>query len=316
MKILHALRFVICGAFVLGATLLCACDGGAADSRAARALFVSELQWKEDQPWFGGWSGLELSADGGHFHAISDRGYQVSGRIERKDGQLVGVAIEHSAQLRGRRKNNICPEPKGTRDAEGLALGDDQTLFVSFESGAHHVIAIDSSGEIRGLPCHRDFPHYDYNGSLEALALDAQGNLYALPESLLQGRPGFPLYRFDGEQWHIVAHIAQQGDYVPVGADFGPQGYLYVLERQFIGIGFLSRVRRFDLTVGDLTMGANAATPLEGETLLQTLPGERDNLEAIAVWQDPEGRTRLTMLSDDNFRLVQVTEFVEYVVQP
>ncbi|WP_299349376.1 hypothetical protein [uncultured Shimia sp.] len=36
----------------------------------------------------------------------------------------------------------------------------------------------------------------------------------------------------------------------PVGADFGPDGRLFILERGFNGVGFRSRVRRFDVTEG------------------------------------------------------------------
>lgn len=41
-----------------------------------------------------------------------------------------------------------------------------------------------------------------------------------------------------------------------------------------------------------------------------------DNLEGISVWQDPDGRIRLTMISDDNFMVFQRTEIVEYAVDP
>ena len=39
-----------------------------------------------------------------------------------------------------------------------------------------------------------------------------------------------------------------------------------------------------------------------------------DNLEGLAVWRDDSGAIRLTMISDDNFNLLQRTELVEYAV--
>ena len=42
--------------------------------------------------------------------------------------------------------------------------------------------------------------------------------------------------------------------------------------------------------------------------------GEHDNLEGIAVWRDRNGDIRITMISDDNYRAFQRTEFVEYRV--
>jgi hypothetical protein len=48
--------------------------------------------------------------------------------------------------------------------------------------------------------------------------------------------------------------------------------------------------------------------------LLRSAAGTHDNLEGLAVWRDVGGHIRLTMISDDNFRFFQKTEFVEYVV--
>jgi len=91
-----------------------------------------------------------------------------------------------------------------------------------------------------------------------------------------------------------------------VAADFGPDGRLYVLERQFRGLmGFASRVRRFRLGMDRL---------LAEETLLETAVGLHDNLEGLSVWRDAGGALRLTMIADDNFSFFQRTEIVEYRV--
>ena len=86
----------------------------------------------------------------------------------------------------------------------------------------------------------------------------------------------------------------------------GPDGKLYVLERDFRGLrGFASRVRRyaFDDT------GIGPPEPVLTTSLMQF-----DNLEGIAVWADGQG-IRITMISDDNFLFVQRTELVEYRVR-
>lgn len=90
-----------------------------------------------------------------------------------------------------------------------------------------------------------------------------------------------------------------------MGADFGPDGRLYLLESGFNGLGFRSLVRRFDVD--------EAGAHNETEFLRSGL-GVHDNLERLAVWRDPQGRIRLTMISEDNFRFFQRTEIVEYVV--
>ena len=49
------------------------------------------------------------------------------------------------------------------------------------------------------------------------------------------------------------------------------------------------------------------------ETLLETSLFTHDNLEGLSVWRDG-GTLVMTMISDDNFRGVQRTEIVEYLL--
>jgi len=93
------------------------------------------------------------------------------------------------------------------------------------------------------------------------------------------------------------------GVFRPVAADFGPDGRFYLLERRFHGPGgFSSRLRRFDLGPKGFS---------SGQVLLQTKAGRHDNLEGLSIWRGPDG-LRATMISDDNFLFMQVTEIVEY----
>jgi hypothetical protein len=49
-------------------------------------------------------------------------------------------------------------------------------------------------------------------------------------------------------------------------------------------------------------------------TLLETGFGATDNLEGISVWRDQAGRTRVTLVSDDNFFALQRTVVMEYLL--
>jgi hypothetical protein len=103
----------------------------------------------------------------------------------------------------------------------------------------------------------------------------------------------FPLFVFDGA-WTQPFTIPRDGAFLPVGADFGPDGRLYLLERDFRGLaGFAARVRAF-------AIGPDGPGP--AETVLETDPGTHDNLEGLSVWRDGAGALRLTMVSDDNFQ--------------
>ncbi|MGY9010901.1 MAG: hypothetical protein ACKVLN_01575 [Rhodobacterales bacterium] len=84
----------------------------------------------------------------------------------------------------------------------------------------------------------------------------------------------------------------------PVGADFGPDGFLNVLELGFSGSAIKSRVRRFDVTFAGL---------LTPKLDFASKSGQFDNLEAVWVWADPKGRFRLPMILYDNFNPLQQT---------
>ena len=123
----------------------------------------------------------------------------------------------------------------------------------------------------------------------------------------MAGSGPVPVYRHDGTGWEIYARLPDRADgFQPVGADIGPDGHLYVLERRVVDrLGFASRVWRYALT----------DTGLSDEALLIVSGlGTHDNLEGLAAWRDATGRIRLTMMSDDNFGRWQNTELVEYVV--
>ena len=263
--------------------------------------FVGEFTWSMNDPNFGGFSGLEISANGSDFAAVTDKGRMIQGVFQRDDGLITGVSAGPLQELHN---------TEGTRldqlevDSEGLAIGADGRIYVSFEA-IHRIWAyrtLDSKA-VR-LPGHPDFEAMQNNSSLETLAIDDAGALFTMPErSGSMSRP-FPVYRYQNDAWSIPFSIPRRGEFLPVGADFGPDGRLYLLERHLNGIfGFLTRVRSFQIsgnTIGD------------ERVLLETATGTHDNLEGISVWKDDSGSIRITMISDDNFRNFQRTEIVEY----
>lgn len=256
-------------------------------------------------PAFGGWSGLEVTPDGATFITISDKGNLLTGRLLRgADGRINGV---EPGQIRPLRHTDGNPLPRFYDDSEGLALADDGTVFVSFEA-EHRVVryANAAATQAETLPIPDAFARMKNNSSLEALAVGPDGAIYTLPERSGRADRPFPVYRFKNGEWAVFGRIARRGEFLPVGADIGPDGRFYLLERALTSLfGFSSRVRRFDITADGF---ANE------HLLFQTGPGVHDNLEGLSVWRDTEGAIRLTMISDDNFKFFQTTEFVEYLV--
>lgn len=286
--------------WLAAAALLLTSWGLAAPALAPQAVeFVGSYTWPSSEHKLGGFSGLELSGGGSKFTTISDSGFLLSGHLQRQDGVITGVETGPASLLGDRNGNQL----KGYhRDAEGLATRSDGRLFVSFE-GLHRVAGYPTAQTSKPLPRPQYFRDLQGNSGFEALAIDAQDRIYAIPERSGRLTRPFPVWRYDNGNWSQPYALRRDGGFLPVGADFGPEGRLYLLEREFTGIGFRSRIRRFTI-VDDAVTGE--------ETLLETAVWRHDNLEGLSVWRNASGDIRLTMISDDNFRRFQRTEFVEY----
>jgi hypothetical protein len=241
----------------------------------------------------GGLSGIEVLAGGVSGLMISDRGEILKLFMKRENNTLKFVKAWHSV-----------PTPQLNGDVEGLATLDGETFAFSLE-GPARVIVLESDDNITTLRSPSEFWALEANKSLEALAIRADGALITIPEKPEEGADAFPVFSYENGSWSIIAELPKRGSYQVVGADFGPDGLLYVLERALTAFGFRSRVRRFDLT----------AQNLSEQTLLTSRPSKYDNLEGISVWTDTAGQTRVTMVSDNNNMWVLRNEIVEYILQ-
>lgn len=186
-------------------------------------------------------------------------------------------------------------------DGEGLTTLRDGRFAVFFERSSKILIYGDNSNPTRiDLP--PNVNALTENRGVEALALDLEGRLIAIPEPVPKQAPGVPVWRQTENGWDIIGHINRSLGFQPVGADIGPGGRLYVLERAFPLVGFQSQIRAFL---------PNGFDP-EGDVIWTTPLRAFDNLEGLSVWEDGDGPLRFTMISDDNNLDIQETQFVEF----
>ncbi|PJI86158.1 hypothetical protein BC777_2517 [Yoonia maricola] len=262
----------------------------------ADAIFLGSYEWIIADPDFGGFSGIEVFDDGMGFVALSDRGAMIRGKFQRQDSVIVGVEAGPIKRLRGA---SSVPLDRANSDSEGLAIASDGLIYISFE-WMHGLRVFGADTESTSdLITSTAFAGMQDNASLEALAIGPDGTLYTMPERSGRATQPFPVFRLMNGEWDVPFTIPRRGPYLLSGADIGPDGLLYVLERDFVGIGFRSRVRRFALD------GSSE------EAILETSLRAHDNLEGISIWEDTDG-LRMTLISDDNFRSFQRTEIVEY----
>lgn len=284
---------------ILAAVLL------APERRPQMAEVAGSFVWNHPHPRFGGLSAIDLAPDGLGFVVVSDTAAFFSGRFARgPEGEVTGAEIGAPVLPVS---HHGTPLQDWMEDAESVAILPDGGFYVSYEShdrivrygpGGREWIAEHWAPVLRTLTL---------NKGIEALAIDAAGRLLAMPEAP-PGGGDTPVWRIRGQEAELAFTLRRDRNWAPTGADFGPDGRLYLLERDFWPLlGFSSRVRRIALS-GDLVVA--------DEVIWQSDPGRHDNLEGIAAWQDGAGAIRLTLLSDDNFLPVQRTEVVDLRVIP
>jgi hypothetical protein len=273
---------------------------GAPPPRAEGAAHRASLPWPRD----GGLTGLsaiEIGDGGEAFVALSDRGRIATGRIRRDgDGRPRAIELGRVEPLAG---PGGAPLPPRRRDAEGLAIGPEGRLYVSFEGPARIWAYAGPGAPAEPLPAPSAFARLPLNEGFEALAIDRLGRLLAVPE-VREDAAGIPVWRLEGGAWRIAFRLAPSPEFRPVAADVGPDERFYLLERALRPpFGFRTRLRRFDLP-GDAG----------GTVLIDTATGTHGNLEGLSVWRDGQGRLVASMVSDDNENRLLRAELVEYLL--
>ena len=266
------------------------------------AALLGSYTWRSDVDGFGGFSALHISGGGERMITLSDRSTLVSAQIARNGDEVVRILLLDQWRVLSSTGRVLSGH---VSDSEGIAVAPDGGFFISFE-GIHRVAYYAAPGaHARVLPRPEAFEDLERNGSFEALAIDDHGRLYTLTEKNRTAQGDIPVYRWDGHRWSMPFVLPSQGSFLPVAADFGPDGRLYMLERSVSLIGFRSRLRRWQIT---------EESPHAEEVLFETAAGTHDNLEGLSIWRDDQNRLRATMISDDNFRTLQRTELVEYLL--
>ncbi len=250
----------------------------------------------------GGLSGIEVFTDSS-FLAVSDQGSFVEGEITRINGIIRGVTLTSLRPIVDSKGDSLTSYHT---NAEAIAIGPNGDIYIAFE-GNHRIMRhADLIGPSEFLPKHPDFRILQNNSGLEALAINVDGKLLTIPERSVREDLPFPVYLYDGSEWTQPTAISKNGAFLVTGADFGPNGRLYVLERALgVPVGFAMRIRRFALVNDRLT---------NEETLLVNRFNILENMEGISVWVDSSGQTRLTLVSDNNFNRLLPTIISEYLV--
>jgi hypothetical protein len=262
---------------------------------------------------FGGLSGLRLDAKGERFISISDKGSWFTGRIVYRGREMTGLADVEAAPLLGADGKPITA--RGWYDSESIAL-DGSFVYIGLER-ANEILRYDfskgftrSRGEtIPVPPALRKLPR---NKGLEGLVMVPKGQplagtLIAFSERGLDANGDLIAFLIGGKTPGQFA-VRRTNNFDISDAMLLPSGELLMLERKFswlAGVGI--RIRSIPLK--SVAPGAVA----DGPSLFDAdLGHEIDNMEGIDAHVTPEGDTVLTMISDDNFSMIQRTLLLQF----
>ena len=267
-------------------------------------------------PRFGGLSGLRLDAKGERFISFSDRGHWFTGRILYQGRAMTGLADVETAPMLGSDGKPITA--RGWYDSESIAI-DGSLVYIGLER-VNKVLRFDFSkgftrarGEVVPLP--KAASKLPNNKGLEALVFVPKGHplsgtLIAMSERGLDAGGNLIAFLVGGPTPGQFS-VRRTEDFDVSDAVLLPAGDLLILERKFSwlsGIGI--RIRRIPL--GSVAPGA----VIDGPSIFEAdLGNEVDNMEGIDAHVTEEGETVLTMVSDDNFSLIQRTLLLQFTLK-
>ncbi|MBB5752456.1 esterase-like activity of phytase family protein [Prosthecomicrobium pneumaticum] len=262
---------------------------------------------------FGGLSGLDFTGDG-RLLFVSDLGFWVEARPVRENGRLADLVEGTIAPMLDRTGRPL--ESKRNADAEGLRIVDG-TAYVTFER--HHAIAAYSARDPAGsrprrLGIPKTLGRLKSNSGLESIAAapadgPLAGALVVIAENSLDADGNHKGAVLSGPRAGAF-RVRKTDGYSITDAAYLPNGDLLILERKVpTAISVAMRIRRLP---GAIRPGAL----LDGPVVLEgTMRDEIDNMEGLAVSRMEDGRTRITLVSDDNRSLFQRTLLLEFAWQ-
>src|SRR5215471_5921027 len=275
--------------------------------------YLGGLELKSSYPGFGGFSAIRVAPDGEHFVSLTDKGRWLTGRIVYERGHPAGIADAMMAPMLGPDGRPLAA--RGWYDTESLAERDGWLYvgvervnrIVRFDFGRQGVMA--RAEVVPTLPGISRLPN---NKGLEALAFAPRnhrlaGALIAFSERGLDPNGNLKAFLVGGATPGEFS-VKRRDNFDISDSATLPSGDVLLLERRFTwwsGIGM--RLRR--ISIGDISPGAL----VDGADLLFADMGYQiDNMEGLSIHVDSAGDAVLTLISDDNFSILQRTVLLQF----
>lgn len=276
--------------------------------------FRGGLELSSSHKQFGGLSAIRVSGNG-NFLSITDKAHWLRGRIVYRDDAPVGIADAEVAPMLYSDGKPITN--RGWYDTEALAE-DGGFVYIALER-VHRILKFDYGR--RGLlsratlvPVPPEMGKLVSNKGVECLLVAPRGSsiagaLIAISERSLDAAKNVRGFLIGGPKPGLFS-VKPSDDFDVVDCALTPNAALLILERHFSWRrGVAMRIRRVALS--EVVPGA----VLEGTPLITADMGfQIDNMEGMSVHRAANGETVLTLVSDDNFSIIQRTLLLQFTL--
>lgn len=288
--------------------------------RFGKLEWLGTLQLTSKFEDFGGFSGLAVDRSGEKLLAVTDEGMWLKADLVTRGGRIDGLSNARMGALKGLGGKTLTK--KFNLDSEDMAMATPGALtgeaYISYERNhriALHAVTEEGIGPAkRLLKLPPRAKSAKANRGIEGLAVlrggPLKGALVAFTEEYLD-RQGNHIGWLLRKSKSAMIRLKRLKGFAVTSLAGLPNGDLVVLERRFrFTEGVKMRLRR--VKAAEIKPGAL----LQGDVLLETNQlREIDNMEGLAVHTDAQGRTILTIISDDNFNhTLQRTLLMQFAV--
>jgi len=276
-----------------------------ADVKKWKLEQVGFLNIDRNEKDYGGFSGLLIKNAGTEALVVTDKSFFFVLQLHRDDNDfLTGYSVIKKGRILSSKGEHL--NGRNT-DSESIAMDANNNYYISFES--NHRIMMHTEVEGKGIfvPKHPMFRKLSVNKGIEALAIDNENRLIAIPEKPPSGISDIPIFRLQNNKWEIIKYVKIEDNFLVTDAEILPMGLLLILERKFSWTqGFKTRFRLISLDKFDNT---------EPIIVFTSTANQFDNLEGMALWKDKKGEMRILTVSDDNFHPLQQSEIREFFLK-
>lgn len=266
---------------------------------------------------FGGLSGLTLSGDCNDLLAVSDAGRWFRASLNYEGETLASVSGADLAPMLD--SQGQPPRSKSRGDAEAVASLGSGRYMVGFESrariGIYDIGKAGLKARFQLLKSPKAITEGPPNGELESVGHFTegrwQGHYLAISEN--NKDPDGNIRGWLWRSWKTIPFVVKRlEDYSITDAAILPGGDLLILERSF-GASLLPGMAIRRIKTASIELGTTVEPELlfSGRAPLYAI----DNMEGMAICIR-DGEMRLTIVSDNNFNILQRTLLLQFAYRP